>query len=186
MTKRWRPFNPVALAIGLIVAVCITVVTPVPCVPVEGKTALTIGQDFYSITNYSRAMGPILGKVRTDELHQSTGLYHHPLIALLSHFIPITADRFLSTPTATYLHQPFGVMSYTALRSDTGDLTGLTDPIDYGSGTEWASGLIDIYNTSALQLGLWLVGACEDVAEGLLNKEIKVLATYLASLSPTR
>ena len=77
-------------------------------------------------------------------------------------------------------------MSYTALRSDTGDLAGLADPVDYGSGTEWASGLIDTYNSSALQLGLWLVGACEDVAEGLLNKEVKLLATYLASLSPTR
>ena len=42
---------------------------------------------------------------------------------------------------------------------------------------------MDQYNTSTLQLGLWLVGACEDVAEGLLNKEIKLLAVYLGSLT---
>lgn len=48
---------------GLILSNYVSIITPVPCVPVEGKTALTIGQDFYSITNYSRAMGPILGKV---------------------------------------------------------------------------------------------------------------------------
>ena len=51
------------------------------------------------------------------------------------------------------------------------------------SGVEWSSGLMDTYNTSTLQLGLWLVGACEDVAEGLLNKEIKLLAVYLGSLT---
>ncbi|RYY86788.1 hypothetical protein EON63_05215 [archaeon] len=48
----------------------------------------------------------------------------------------------------------FGTMSYTALQN----LTGLTDPIDYGSGVQWASGLMARYPQSAIQLGLWLVG----------------------------
>ena len=30
----------------------------VPCVPVEGKTGLILGQDFFSITNYTAALGP--------------------------------------------------------------------------------------------------------------------------------
>ena len=69
----------------LLVSTCITIGS-LPCVPVQGKTALVVGQDFYSITNYTKAFDAI----------------------------------------------PFGVMSYTALRSDTGDLTGLLEPIDYG------------------------------------------------------
>jgi hypothetical protein len=41
------------------------------------------------------------------------------------------------------------------------------------------------YNSTSLQLGLWLVGACEDVVEGRLNKEIKGLATFISSIYPT-
>lgn len=58
-----RTFDFTMMIFGLILSNYVSIITPVPCVPVEGKTALTIGQDFYSITNYSRAMGPILGKV---------------------------------------------------------------------------------------------------------------------------
>ena len=83
MTARRSTFDAIVMTIGLILATYITVVTPVPCVPVEGKTALTIGQDFYSITNYSRAMGPILGKVRPsphDLLVTPLSSPHAPLI----------------------------------------------------------------------------------------------------------
>jgi hypothetical protein len=30
-----------------------------PCIPLAGKTALVIGQDYYSILNYSAVMGDI-------------------------------------------------------------------------------------------------------------------------------
>eukprot|EP00596_Hydrurales_sp_CCMP1899_P006927 CAMPEP_0119046456 /NCGR_PEP_ID=MMETSP1177-20130426/46711_1 /TAXON_ID=2985 /ORGANISM="Ochromonas sp, Strain CCMP1899" /LENGTH=388 /DNA_ID=CAMNT_0007019629 /DNA_START=277 /DNA_END=1440 /DNA_ORIENTATION=+ len=110
-----------------------------PCIPLEGKTALVIGQDYDSINNYTSALGNV----------------------------------------------PFGLMSYTALRSDNGHLAGLSHPVDYGSGVEWAKGLTIRYNTTSLQLGLWLVGACEDVAEGRLDTEVKGLASFIDSISPT-
>jgi hypothetical protein len=110
-----------------------------PCIPLEGRTAIVVGQDYYSILNY----------------------------------------------TSTFGENPFGVMSYTALRSTTGNLAGLAKPVDYGSGIEWAQGLVKKYNSSSLQLGLWLVGQVEDVAEGLLNREITRLGTYLSSIAPT-
>jgi hypothetical protein len=69
----------------------LTNVLMTPCIPIEGKTALIIGQDYNSINNYTTA-----------------------------------------------LNVPFGLMSYTALRSDNGHLAGLSHPIDYGSGIEWA------------------------------------------------
>ena len=46
-------------------------------------------------------------------------------------------------------------MAYTALASaQTGALKGLRDPIDYGTGIEWASGLMNRYPNASLQLGL--------------------------------
>jgi hypothetical protein len=36
-------------------------------------------------------------------------------------------------------------MSYTALRSDDGHLAGLSHPVDYGSGIEWAKVYMYIY-----------------------------------------
>ena len=46
-----------------------------------------------------------------------------------------------------------GYMSYTALRSPSGDLAGLTESVDYGSGVECAKCLIDDFKPSILQLG---------------------------------
>ena len=86
MSSQRSPISSILFVCFLFVSTWITIIGSVPCVPVQGKTALVVGQDFYSITNYTTAFDAI----------------------------------------------PFGVMSYTALRSDTGDLTGLLDPIDYG------------------------------------------------------
>jgi hypothetical protein len=35
----------------------LTNVLPTPCIPLEGKTALIIGQDYDSINNYTNALG---------------------------------------------------------------------------------------------------------------------------------
>ena len=75
--------------------------------------------------------------------------------------------------------RPFGLASYTALDSVNGRLTGLWDPINYGSGREWAGGLHDDYPGSALQLGLYLVNAEERTANGELDEEINFLAEFL-------
>ena len=107
-----------------------------PCVPSSGHTALVIGQDYYSILNYTSAVG----------------------------------------------FPPFGVMSYTALSSPTGSLTGLKKPIDYGSGIEWTQGLADMYPDAIIQIGLYLVDCEDDVINGKLDDKIESLAKYLSSL----
>lgn len=109
-----------------------------PCIPSSGHTALVIGQDYYSITNY--------------------------------------------TSSYDFKQDPFGLMAYTALLSPTGSLKGLSDPINYGSGIEWVSGLLQKYPKSAMQLGLYLVDSWDDVINGSLDAEIDELAFYLKGL----
>ena len=113
-----------------------------PCQPSTGKTFLVIGQDLFSITNYTTAVE------RND--------------------------------------RPAGLMAYSALRNPYGNLTGLWNPINYGAGIEWSSGLIALYPNSSIQLGLWLVGACNDVIQGSLDEEIHRLAHYVRSSSSTQ
>lgn len=75
--------------------------------------------------------------------------------------------------------RPFGVAAYTALDSENGRLTGLWNPINYGSGVEWAGGLHNEYPGSALQLGLYLVGAEHRTMNGELDNEITFLAEFI-------
>eukprot|EP01031_Cornospumella_fuschlensis_P029033 gene29033-35044_t len=102
-----------------------------PCIPIIGKTAIIIGQDYGSIVNYT---------------------------------------------TAVQMPDLYGTMAYTSLSN----LTGLGSPIDYGSGVQWASGLMQKFPTSALQLGLWLV----EVIRGNLDGNIDALASYINASSP--
>ena len=50
----------------------------------------------------------------------------------------------------------FILLSLTALRSATGSLSGLANPVNYGSGVEWAKGLVGDFNATSLQLGIVL------------------------------
>lgn len=106
-----------------------------PCTPIPGKTAIVIGQDYYSITNYT--------------------------------------SSFLGHPS------PIGYMGYTALKNDWGELTGLKKRIDYGGGVQWVDGLAKMYPSSSIQLGLWIVGQCEDIVVGVLDHNIQRLAKYI-------
>jgi hypothetical protein len=93
-----------------------------------------------------------------------------------------------------------GSMVYTALRNEYGHLTGLTSPIDYGSGVQWAEGLRrcliedeweeKIKDNDAkdfplqqpvLQVGLWLVDQCAEIARGELDDHIRSLGEFLSS-----
>lgn len=121
----------------LISLLCVLNVNSVPCVPSSGYTALVIGQDFFSIQNYTSTFEACV---------------------------------------------PFGLMAYTALESSTGSLTGLKYPINYGSGIEWISGLVEKYPISAIQLGLYLVDSWDRVISGLLDAKIDELVLYLNSL----
>jgi hypothetical protein len=90
-------------------------------------------------------------------------------------------------------------MAYTDLQT----LRGLSSPVDYGSGTEYADGILalrfdvanddhdddidDISSSSlSLQLGLWLNGTtgCHDIISGVLSDQIKSLFRYLVEETP--
>jgi hypothetical protein len=72
-----------------------------------------------------------------------------------------------------------GYMAYTALQNDYGELTGLKHRIDYGGGVQWVDGLAKMYPTASIQLGLWLVGFCEEIVAGALDHNIQRLAKYI-------
>jgi hypothetical protein len=89
-------------------------------------------------------------------------------------------------------------MSYTDLQT----LRGLSSPVDYGSGIEYADGMLALYNKDEdhqddattvaasslnLQLGLWLNGTdgCRDIVAGYLDDNIQRLFHYLIMETPT-
>lgn len=72
-----------------------------------------------------------------------------------------------------------GFMSYTALKSNNGDLSGLENAANYGSGIEWSLGLLQKYPGKALQLGLWLVDSLDAINKGALDKKIDYLIEFL-------
>lgn len=79
---------------------------------------------------------------------------------------------------------PIGVMSYTALGSSkSGYLRGLVSSVNYGSGVEWTSGLLETYPKSAIQLGLWMVDTYRNVSDGTYDQIVMQLADYVKSSS---
>lgn len=75
-------------------------------------------------------------------------------------------------------------MSYTSIKGGAvGALGGLLSPVDYGTGIEWASGLISAYPGSALQLGLWMVGSENDVANGNVDENIDRLIEFVQDMT---
>lgn len=71
-------------------------------------------------------------------------------------------------------------MVYTDIQS----LVGLDKPVDYGSGIEYANGLLESVfqgKDVGLQIGLWLNGTegCRQIVKGQLNRQIKLLFHYL-------
>ncbi len=89
--------------------------------PPEGKTYLTIGQDFFSVQEY------LLSQYNAS-LHRTDG----------HHISAEVGDSFRSTSSIfplSYFH-PACIMTYT----DIYELKGLDQPADYGSGIEYAKG----------------------------------------------
>jgi hypothetical protein len=68
---------------------------------------------------------------------------------------------------------PAATMFYTDIQS----LRGLDTPVDYGSGVEYAPGLVEAYPESGIQVGLWLNGTagCRDIVDGNLGANMKHL-----------
>jgi hypothetical protein len=65
--------------------------------------------------------------------------------------------------------------------SDIQTLRGLDLPVDYGSGIEYADGLLDSFVGGGLQIGLWLNGTqgCNDILNGNLDANLHQLFEYL-------
>jgi len=82
---------------------------------------------------------------------------------------------------------PSAAMFYTDIQT----LRGLKDPVDYGSGVEYADGITDSlfqYQNVGLQIGLWLNGTrgCKDMLSGLLDKNIENLIDYLSNTKASK
>ncbi len=70
---------------------------------------------------------------------------------------------------------PAGFTSYTSLRR----LEGLTEPFNQGDGTQHLQKLSQDYPEVALQIGLYLVDQCADMAEGKLDDRMDRLGEWM-------
>ena len=71
-------------------------------------------------------------------------------------------------------------MFYTDIQT----LRGLEAPVDYGSGIEYAGGLVELFPDSGIQIGLWLNGTtgCKDIVRGALQHNVRSLFRSLEQL----
>jgi hypothetical protein len=156
------------------------------CRPPINTTYLAIGQDLFSIQQYV--------------LSQYNYSLHHYLITnkTVSDVDNITGES--AAPLTLSQYVPSAFMVYTDLAS----LKGLWEPTDYGSGVEYADGVLNIfpsnpylkydgedeaheethpskYSAAGLQIGLWLNGTqgCFSIYTGLLDRQIQLLISYL-------
>ena len=86
--------------------------------------------------------------------------------------------------TEAFNSSSFGYMTYTALHSPSGNLTGLSSAIDYGTGIEFYDGILKYFQKHKLSipninLGLHLVDTLSEITSGLLNKHIDDLARFV-------
>lgn len=95
---------------------------PKSSTPPQGKTYLTIGQDFFSIQEY------VLSQYNAS-LHRPDG--HH-----IRGEVGNSSRSDSTILPLTYFH-PACTMAYT----DINELKGLDQPADYGSGIEFAKGM---------------------------------------------
>jgi len=70
---------------------------------------------------------------------------------------------------------PGGFMSYTSIQW----IDGLEAPADHGAGIHHADYLLTHYSQTALQLGLYMVGALDDVLAGRYDENIRLLGDWL-------
>jgi hypothetical protein len=155
-----------------------------PCLPPHGKTYLTIGQDLYSIQEY-------LEEQRNATLHwYMKTVSHHPSSTASSNSTDDDDDNYVTRMPVPHpeTEVPAALMVYTDIQK----LKGLDQPIDYGTGIEYADGALRMAAPPnnqlgvGLQIGLWLGGAkgCRDVISGKLDDRVNQLVYYLGETSP--
>lgn len=117
------------------------------------STYLAIGQDLFSIEEY-------ISSQYNYSLHHHTSTPPPPPLPSFRDLIPST------------------FMVYASLKSIE---NGLFYPTDYGSGVEYADGIIEMYGDVGVQIGLWLDGedGCTKIVNGELDKQIDLLVNYL-------
>ena len=122
------------------------------CRPSPGRTYLSIGQDLLSVHEYRLS------------------IYN----ASLHHDFPNKQGK---KSKSIHGHEPQATMVYTDIQT----LRGLSSPVDYGSGVEFADGLATDFPNSGIQLGLWLNGTqgCMNIISGKLYDNVKALFHFL-------
>lgn len=70
---------------------------------------------------------------------------------------------------------PTGVMIYTSVQ----EAHGLSQPIDYGSGIMHAQALIEKYPGASVQMGLYMVGALDDILSGVYDFNIDKIGEWI-------
>jgi hypothetical protein len=73
--------------------------------------------------------------------------------------------------------EPGGITVYTSIQK----ADGIQNAANHGGGVQHAQYLMDLYPNSAVQVGLYMVGALDKVVEGKYDKNIKVLAKWFKS-----
>mmetsp|Transcript_18874 Transcript_18874/g.40825 ORF Transcript_18874/g.40825 Transcript_18874/m.40825 type:complete len:429 (-) Transcript_18874:47-1333(-) len=92
------------------------------------------------------------------------------------------ASLHSKSPKSVQSFYPSSFMVYTDLEK----LRGLSSPVDYGSGVEYADGVLDSVFAGytdgiGIQIGLWLGGSkgCRKINSGKLDDQIEALIDYL-------
>mmetsp|Transcript_10477 Transcript_10477/g.14994 ORF Transcript_10477/g.14994 Transcript_10477/m.14994 type:complete len:441 (-) Transcript_10477:480-1802(-) len=139
------------------------------CRPPSGTTYLCVGQDLFSVneyvtSQYNYSLHADINSTAEEEVDVSDSTHH------------LSVSSFV----------PSAFMVYTDLQT----LRGLWTATDYGSGIQYADGLLDLFPSidhsqtaasAGLQIGLWLNGTegCLSICEGDLDNQIEQLITYL-------
>ena len=155
---------------------------PHNCRPPPGQAYLTIGQDFFAISDYLESAYNASLHVYLDQWKQQRKQQ------------PSSPAPPPPPPPRRSENFPAAFMAY----SDLATLAGLTTPTDYGTGVEYAKGLAELLQpmndvnyahtttattTTGLQLGLWLGGAdgCQAVVNGTWATQITRFVHYVAT-----
>lgn len=92
-------------------------------------------------------------------------------------------DNHGGAPPSLASFLPSAFMVYTDIQS----LNGLIKPTDYGSGVEYAYGIMELFPPTnptkrpqlGLQIGLWISKSCTQIASGQMDGQIAELIHYL-------
>ena len=170
---------------------------PNPCLPPEGKTYLTIGQDLFSVQEYleeqyNASLHWYMNRMKAEAAATAAASSAKSKTKKRKHHTSSSSLPSSSSSSQQRLPVPIrddavpaAVMVYTDIQT----LRGLDQPVDYGSGIEYADGLLRMvspphtYLDVGLQVGLWLNGTagCRDILDGKLDDKIDELVHYLGS-----